>query len=62
MTYLESLRQRLASRTDAEGKPLKGYKNNVIAIRAAIASLETALAAPAGGPTESDVDMPQEHV
>lgn len=62
MAYLDDLRRKLAARTNADGKPIKGYGQNVAAIRAEIARMESTLAAAIANTTESAVDMPQEHV
>lgn len=37
---IDVLRRRLAARTDADGKPLPGFAENVAAIREEIARLE----------------------
>lgn len=37
---IAALKQMLQARTDAEGNPLPGYKNNVIAIQAELSQLE----------------------
>ena len=44
---LAHFRNLLEHRTDANGKPAKGYTNNVALLRTEIARLENALAEPA---------------
>lgn len=46
---LDDLTARLAARTDGEGKPRPGFKNNVIALRAKIAVLQARIAQAGGG-------------
>lgn len=47
-TRMEKLADRLRARTDHEGNPLPGYRQNVAAIRAEIAEIQEAMEAASG--------------
>lgn len=54
MSDLADLKDRLAARTDATGKPRKGYKASVMALRHEIARLERQCTPSSSTPTVPD--------